>query len=74
MMRTAITLEAHRWPNEAFDGGVVLFDDVVQVFDLPSLDRCWPICVGRFARSQIHTALIPGILPGAPFWSIAFSN
>lgn len=43
-------------PNDAFDGAMVLLDEVVQVFVLPDLDRGLPLGVERFERGQIGTA------------------
>lgn len=41
-------LEAHHRLDDAFDGTVILLDDVVQVLALSDLDWCWPIRVERF--------------------------
>jgi hypothetical protein len=39
MMRAQQILEPHYRFDDAFDGTVILLDDVVQVFVLPDLDR-----------------------------------
>jgi hypothetical protein len=58
--RTAESLESHHRSDDAFDSAVILLDDVVQILALADLDRCRPLGVKRFERSQIDAALVHG--------------
>jgi hypothetical protein len=49
--RTLEILEARHWFDDALDGTMILFDDVVQVLDLPDLERP---CRGTGRRTAGH--------------------
>jgi hypothetical protein len=54
----AKVVEAHHRPDNAFDGTMILFDDVVQILDLPDLDRRFPFSVDGLQDRQIGPAFI----------------
>lgn len=60
-------LKPHHRFDDAFDRSMALLDDVVQVFDLPDPDRCFPVCVNGFECRQIRERLSTVIVSGAPF-------
>ena len=45
--RAPKTLETQHRFRDAFDGPVILFDNVVQVLALPDLDRCFLLGIDR---------------------------
>ena len=53
-------LEAHHWPDSAFDVPMILFDHVVQILDLPDLDGRFPCRVDGLQSRQIGSAFIHG--------------
>lgn len=53
-------LEAHRPPDNAFDGGVVPLDDFVQILVLADPDRNVTLGVERFKEKQVGAALVHG--------------
>ena len=59
-MRTPEILEAHHGFNDALDGTMILFDDVVQILDLSDLDGCFPLSVDGLQGGQIGPAFIHG--------------
>jgi hypothetical protein len=63
-------LEAEHRPGSAFDGPMVLLDDVIQILSLSNLDGYLTIVVDRVDGSQIGAALVDSdclILP-APLY------
>lgn len=60
--------------NDAFDGTMVLLDDVVQVFVLPDPDRCLAPALSALRAARVAPLLSTVIVSGSPFWSIAFSK
>lgn len=58
--RTPEALETHHRTDYAFDGTVILLDDVVQVLVLSDLDRGGPLGIERFECRQIGAALVHG--------------
>jgi hypothetical protein len=53
-------LEAHHWLDSAFDGPMILFDDVVQILDLPDLDGRLLFSVDGLKGGQIGPVFIHG--------------
>ena len=53
---------------------MVLLDEVVEIFGLADLDRCFAISIDRFKRGEIGTALPMVTVSGTPFWAIDFSK
>ena len=56
--------EPHHRPHHSFDGSVVLFDDVVQIFDPTDLDVRPMFCVAAFDRRRVGAALVDRDLLG----------
>lgn len=57
---TTKILEAHHRFDNAFDGPVVLLDDVVQILDLTDLDGRFRFGVDRLEGRQIGSAFVHG--------------
>ena len=56
--------ESQHGSHDAFDGLVVLFDDVVEVFDLAHLDVLAGIGLNALDGRRVHTALVNDDLLG----------
>jgi len=56
--RAAEVLEAEHWSDDAFDGPMVLLNDVVQILELTNLDRCVAFGVHSVQRGQIGSAFV----------------
>lgn len=67
-------LEAQHRPGDALDRTMVLFDDVIKIFDLAYDDRQRHTAVDIIDGGLIATALSIAILSGVPFSRIAFSK
>jgi hypothetical protein len=57
-------LEPQHRPYQPLDGSMILFDDVVEVFDLADLDACLSFGIVAFDRRGIGTALVDRDLLG----------
>jgi hypothetical protein len=71
---TAKILEAQHGPGAPLDRPMFLLDEVVEIFGLADLDRCFAISIDRFKRGEIGTALSMVTVSGTPFWAIDFSK
>src|SRR6185437_16869616 len=59
-VRAVEILEPEHRSDPAFDGPMVLLDDVVQILDLTNLDGRLALGIHRVKRSQIGAAFVDG--------------
>jgi hypothetical protein len=50
--------ETEHWSRQSFDGSMILFDDVVEVFDLTDLNGRSEFSVVAHNRSRVGAALV----------------
>jgi hypothetical protein len=67
-------LEAHHGFDDPFDRAMILFGNVVQVFDLADPDERFPFGADGLQGSQMAPLLSIVMVSGSPFWSMAFSK
>jgi hypothetical protein len=67
-------LEAHHWPDNALDGAVILFDDVVKYLICWTLMGVCRSALSASSAARLAPLLSTVIVSGSPFCSIAFSK
>ena len=63
-LSAAESLEAEHRPGDAFDGSVILLDDVVEVLRLAHLDGQAAVCLDVHDGGRVGCALVDGDLLG----------
>ena len=56
--RATKILEAHHRFNDAFDGAMVVLDNVVQILVLPDFDGRFPLSIDRLQGGQIGAVFV----------------
>ncbi len=67
MTRAVEILEPQHRPSDAFDGPMVLLNNIVEVLHLTDLDGRFALGVHRVQRGKIGTAFVDGYRLGTPF-------
>ena len=63
--------KTEHWPHHSLDGTVVLFDDVIQIFDLTDFDVCLMFRVVTFERRRVGATFVNRDLLGDAVMTIA---
>jgi hypothetical protein len=51
-------LKSEHWSDNPLDGPVILFDDIVQIFDLANFDGWAGLFLNRFQGRQVRSAFV----------------